>query len=638
MPAFTDSERRALLAVAQAALPPGKVLPGADAGTVARCEEQLSELPPAVFQALRGVLATVEWSALATQGGRFSSLPLGRRMKALEALEALEPTRLAVRGLVSALKLAYVHDETVYRALGCRWAVEPPARLESARWRDQVLDGSQLPEGEALECDVVVVGTGAGGAPMAAALAERGLAVLLLEEGQHYTRQDFNGRPMAMMKKLYRKAGLTVAFGNHVIPVPIGMGVGGTTLINSGTCFRTPDTVLEAWRNGLGLTDFTPDALAPHFEEVERLLEVGPSSKAALGKPAELIARGCDALGYSHHPLLRNAPGCDGQGLCCFGCPTDAKRSTNVSFVPRALEKGAQLVTGVKVERVRLDGGRAVGVEGTCGGRRVTVHAKAVVLACGALLTPVLLLRQGLANGSQQVGRNLSIHPAAGATALFDEEVNGLRAVPQGYCIDEFKDEGLMFEGASAPLDMTALTHAGWGPSWMAMLEEFPRALMFGFMVKDTSRGRVRAGPGGEPLLTYWLNAQDQKRIRRGLTILARVFFAAGAREVHLPAHGNPVLKRLEDASRIEDLGLRARDVDLTAYHPLGTCRMGADRSSSVVGPTHEAWDVPGLFVSDGSVMPGSLGVNPQVTIMALALRASEYVARAAEAAAARAA
>ncbi len=166
----------------------------------------------------------------------------------------------------------------------------------------------------------------------------------MVEEGALFTRQDFTGRPVQMMKQMYRQGGATVAFGNTAIPVPIGRGVGGTTLINSGTCFRLPREVLASWR-AEGLSDFTDDALTPFYEEVEEVLGVAPSSAAALGAPARIIARGCDALGYSHHPLSRNAPGCDGQGLCCFGCPTDAKRSTNVSYVPLALERGAQLVT-----------------------------------------------------------------------------------------------------------------------------------------------------------------------------------------------------------------------------------------------------------------------------------------------------
>jgi choline dehydrogenase-like flavoprotein len=256
----------------------------------------------------------------------------------------------------------------------------------------------------------------------------------------------------------------------------------------------------------------------------------------------------------------------------------------------------------------------------------VTVRAKAVVLSCGSLGTPVLLLRQGLANGSGQVGKNLSIHPAAGAIGVFNEDVGGFNSVPQGYGIDEFHDEGLLFEGSSLPLELTAAMTPGYGPRWTALMEDAQKTLIFGFLVKDQSRGRVRAGPNGEPVLSYWLNDADLAKVRRGLGLLARVYFAAGARLVMPPVAGFERLTSLADVERLERSRFPARHVDLTAYHPLGTCKMGARAEDSVVKPTHETHDVPGLFVVDGSALPGSPGVNPQMTIMALSLRAAGFV------------
>ncbi|MFO0559922.1 MAG: GMC family oxidoreductase [Polyangiales bacterium] len=628
MSALSEGQRALLSALASAALPAGAILPAANERTIERAERFLSELPPSVSSAYAKLLFALDATALWLRRGRFIALSMDDRLAVLDALERHELSRLALRGLLSVLKFAYFDDPAVFAKLGCRYVIDPPQRLEHARWREQVMDASEWPAGEELECDVVIVGTGAGGAPMAAELARRGHAVLLLEEGAHFTRLDFNGRALPMMKKMYRDAGATVAFGNTAIPVPIGRGVGGTTLINSGTCFRVPESVLARWRDE-GLREFTADALAPHFDEVERRLEVAPSSKRALGRPAELIARGCDALGYSHHPLARNAPGCDGQGLCCFGCPTDAKRSTNISWVPLALDRGAQLLTGMKVERVLIERGAAVGVVGvTAAGQSLTVRAKSVVLSCGALMTPVLLLQNGLANRSGELGKNLSIHPASAVVGVFDESIDPSRTVPQGYAIDEFKDEGLYFEGATTPLDLTAMTLTGHGPSYMALMEQFDRSFNFGFMVKDTSRGRVTAGRDGRPRLTYWLNEADTKRVRRGFSILSRVMFAAGASEVQTPIMGHERLRSIEDVERMERRDFAARHVDLTAYHPLGTARMGVDPLRSVVDHTHETHDVHNLFVCDGASVPSALGVNPQITIMAMSLRAAEFVHR----------
>lgn len=624
---LTRSERSQLELLATTALPAGRLLPGAGAHTVRRLEAFLGELPPSFLAGYRKLILTLDAQALLQTRTRFSKLPFGRRVEVLDTLENGEATRLLLRGLLAPLKLAHFDDPSVYAALGCRYGVDRPLAKERARWQEQVVDASTLSDGETLECDVVVVGTGAGGAPMAKALAERGHAVLLVEEGALFTRQDFTGRPVQMMKQMYRQGGATVAFGNTAIPVPIGRGVGGTTLINSGTCFRLPREVLASWR-AEGLRDFTDDALTPFYEEVEEVLGVGPSSAAALGAPARIIARGCDALGYSHHALLRNAPGCDGQGLCCFGCPTDAKRSTNVSYVPLALERGAQLVTGLRIEKVLTERDAAVGVIGVADGRKITVRAKVVVLACGTLNTPALLERSGLCATSGQLGHNLSIHPASGALGVFDEEVHAARTVPQGYAIDEFKHEGLYFEGAQVPLDLTAASLSGSGPAFVSLMERFNHSFNFGFMVKDSSRGRVTGGANGEPSLRYSVNEADRALLQRGFAILARVFFAAGANEVRMPVLGFDRLRSLSDVQTFEEATVPARHMDLTAYHPLGTARMGVAPLSSVVDETNEAHDVHHLFISDGSAVPSSLGVNPQLTLMAMSLRAAGFVHR----------
>ncbi|MDP1826008.1 MAG: GMC family oxidoreductase [Archangium sp.] len=626
---LTPSERTQLELLAETALPAGRILPGATAATVRRLETFLGELPPAALAGYRKLIFSLDAQALLQTRTRFSKLPFGRRVEVLDALENGEATRLLLRGLLAPLKVAHFDDPAVYAALGCRFAVDPPLTKERNRWQEQVLDAATLPEGEPLECDVVVVGTGAGGAPMAKALAERGHAVLLVEEGPYFTRKDFTGRPVQMMKQMYRQGGATVAFGNTAIPVPIGRGVGGTTLINSGTCFRLPREVLASWR-AEGLRDFTDDALTPFYEEVEDVIGVGPSTAAALGAPARIIARGCDALGYSHHALMRNAPGCDGQGLCCFGCPTEAKRSTNVSYVPLALDKGAQLITGLRIERVLTERDAAVGVSGvaTADGRKLTVRAKVVVLACGTLNTPALLERSGLCGTSGQLGRNLSIHPASAGLGVFDEEVNASRTVPQGYAIDEFKHEGLYFEGGQVPLELTAATLSGSGPSFVSLMEQFNQSFTFGFMVKDTSRGRVSASASGEPSMRYSVNEHDRALLQRGFAILSRVYFAAGAKEVRLPVLGFDRLRNLDDVAKLERAKVPARHMDLTAYHPLGTARMGVAPLNSVVDETNEAHDVHSLFIADGSAVPSSLGVNPQLTLMAMSLRAAGFVHR----------
>src|SRR5262249_31207128 len=347
-------------------------------------------------------------------------------------------------------------------------------------------------------------GAGAGGAVVGKELAEVGLAVVMLEEGQYFTRKDFTARTLEMNRKLYRSVGSTLTLGNVGIPVPVGRSVGGSTTVNSGTCYRAPARVLRKWREELGLAEMTPDHLAPFYERVEDILGVAPAQAKHLGGAAEAIARGAQKLGYRHKPLLRNAPECDGKGVCCFGCPSDAKRSTNVSYVPLALRAGAMLVTSAKVDKVLVESGRAVGVTARAahGAARLTVRARAVVLACGTFYTPVLLLDNGLARVSGQLGRNLSIHPATAAMAWYDRRLSGYGGIPQGYAIEEFHEEGILFEGATTPLDLGAASLPILGRRFVDLVESFDRVAMFGYMIEDTSRGRVYSR-NGRPLITY---------------------------------------------------------------------------------------------------------------------------------------
>ena len=623
------SQRAIYAAVAEAALPAGRFVPAGGAHTVARVEQALAGLAPLAQRGLGAALTALDAAALVTRRRRFASLSADERRALLDGWRTGDlARRSALRALLMPLKVAHFDDPSLYQRLGCVYETRGKREARAPYPRERVHDLDAAVGDLALEVDCVVVGTGAGGAVVARELTEAGVAVVMIEEGRYFERHDFTGRPFAMQQQMYRAGGATFSLGNVAIPIPIGVTVGGTTTVNSGTCYRAPAHVLAHWRDDLGVRGLSADDLAPHYERVERVLGVAPTAAALLGGCARVIARGCDALGFRHAPLLRNAPDCDGQGVCCFGCPTDAKRSTNVSYVPLALRAGAELFTRARAERVIVEGGRAVGVEARSpSGRRLTVRARAVVIAGGALVTPIFLERNHLGGASGQLGRNLSIHPAAGALAEFDEPIESWRGVPQGLAIEEFHDEGILFEGAATPLEFTAALMTQLGPRLVELCERFDRIASFGLMVEDTSRGRVRL-VGDRPVVTYVLNDADLARLRRGLDLLAQVYLAAGARTVLMPVHGHDELRSQADLARFRAASIRASDLDLSAYHPLGTARLGPDPRSSVVDVDHRVHDTPGLYVVDGSSVPSSLGVNPQLTIMAMATRAAERLAR----------
>ncbi len=413
--------------------------------------------------------------------------------------------------------------------------------------------------------------------------------------------------------------------------LPLGKVVGGTTTINSGTALPTPNAVLTHWCRTLGLAqDFMPARFARYLEAVMRRLEVAPAQRAVLGEVTDVIARGAETLGLRHAPLPRNAPGCKGIGQCIFGCPEGAKRSADVAYIPAALRAGAQLFTGFEVREVRMYNARAVALEARGADergapRRLCVRAEHIVIACGALLSPLVLARSGIR--LPWLGRNLSVHPALGQFARCSRSLRPWAAIPQGIGVELPADDAIRFEGywvppymcaAALPFRATALSH------WM---EEFDRVAQYGFMVRDRGVGSVRIGPGGEPWIHYPIARETLHQIARGAALCAELLLAGGAREVATGLAPHPLVRTRTEARKLASLRLRPRDAVLLGAHPLGTCRMGHSAEDAVVDAEHRVFGTENLYVVDGAAVPTSLGVNPQVTIMAMALRAADAIA-----------
>ncbi len=462
---------------------------------------------------------------------------------------------------------------------------------------------------ELLDADVCVIGAGAGGAVVAAELAEGGARVVLLEQGSHHDPDGFSARPPEMLARLYRDGGQTTTLGSPPILLPLGRGLGGTTLVNSGTCFRTPAHVLERWSAEFGL-ELDEATLRPCFERVEAALSVAEVTPELAGANAAVARRGAERLGWSHGYLRRNARGCVGSGVCVFGCPTSAKQHTGITYIPRATVAGTRIVTGADVRELIVRGGEARGARARlAGGQAVEVRAPTVVVACGTIHTPLLLARNRLGGVSGQLGRNLALHPATAAFALMEETVDMARGVPQSFYVDEFAAEGVMFEGVAGPPAYAAMALPLTGERHARAMAQYPRLAQFGLMVSDTSRGQV-SSLAGRPVIRYSLSEQDVVKFRLGLARLEELFLAAGAREVYLPL-----------PEGVEPARARARDLKLLAFHPLGTARADACATRGVVDGDLAVHGVRGVHVADGSVVPSALGVNPQMTIMALATR-----------------
>jgi choline dehydrogenase-like flavoprotein len=614
---------RAALALAEAIIPGSAEIPGADERTVARAHDVVRDFHPALARAWRVAQATLAAAAVAQTGRPFNVLSALRQEQLLRRW-ADDPILKTPFELVSLVyKFVHFDDRAVYGSMGGKFNVV--TGLENPRWLRQVHRAQEW-KGDSLECDVVVVGTGAGGGVVGRELADHGLAVVFVEEGEHHRRDAFDGSSVRAHQRFYRGA---FSVGNVAMPVFMGRLVGGSTAINGGTCLRAPPWVLDRWCEETQCDDFGPDAMRPYFERVERVLDVQPAERSRIGPIGEVMARGCDALGWSHFVMPRNAPGCDGSGFCDFGCRTDARRGTNLAYIPPALEKGALLLTGLRADRVVLEGRRAVGVDATAtDGRTIRVRARAVVLAGGAIPTPLLLLKQGLCNGSDQVGRNLTAHPSSGFAAIFPEDIKGHAHIPQGYACDEFLREGFFITAAQPDRNIAAPVVPLFGRRLMELLGQIDRLAYFALLIRDSTRGgRVWRDVAGLPAITYSVAPEDADRLRRAMVRTGEMCLAAGATRLHPTALKMRVLDGASDLRAFEQTTLRASDFVWTSYHPLGTCKMGRSPATSVVDTNHESHEVQGLYIVDGSTVPGPLGVNPQLTIMAMATRAAVKIA-----------
>ena len=490
--------------------------------------------------------------------------------------------------------------------------------------------GDTEPRGEGEECDVLVIGSGAGGAVAAAELAEAGLDVLVLEAGRHYDRDSYPSDHLEAIAELYRDAGLTIAAGKPPIPVPVAKVVGGTTVINSGTCFRAPREVLERWRREHGV-EWALE-LAADYAEAEHTLRVTPLDPERMGRNGQLAMEGAAALGASGGPIARNAGSCVQCSSCPFGCEIDAKRGMHVSYLPRAVAAGARLRAGVEARRLLVEDGRAVGVAARAApnrrpGRDYTVRARrAVVVAGGAFGTPELLQRSGLGGGA--VGRNLHIHPACWVGARYAEEVRGWDGVMQSYYVDQWEPQGILLEATFTPLAFGGAWLLGAGVDHQRAMLDFGHVGSIGVHLCDRSAGRVGLGPEGGIRASYKLTRDDADRLAFGIARAAEVHFAAGATEVYpnIPRVGT---LKPGDLATFEATRFKPGELRLEAFHPMGTARIGAEDEGACAADG-SLYGTEALYVADASLFPTSVGVNPMMTVIAFAKQIARGIAESA--------
>ena len=524
-------------------------------------------------------------------------------------------------------------------------ALADPAR----NWK--VIDGSTLNKNIAIECDVVIVGTGAGGGTAAEILSAAGLAVVMIEEGPFKSSSDFRMRERDAYQQLYQEsAGRQTK--DKGITILQGRSVGGSTTVNWTSSFRTPPDTLKFWQQQFGLKDYSVEAMLPWFQMMETRLNIEPWGVPP-NENNDILRRGCDALGIPSAAIRRNVRGCWNLGYCGMGCPTNAKQSMLVTTIPAALDKGALLIHSARVEKLAHGLGRVtslsargmkMGAAGVCteaGDHKITVLAKHYIMSGGAINNPATLLRSALPDPHGNLGAHTFLHPSAACAAIMENKVEAYSGAPQTIYSDHFLSTqaingeiGYKLEAPPIHPVLAGITLQGFGIEHAQWMKRLPKmhvtiALLRDGFHPESVGGKVGIRSDGSAQLDYPISEYVWRGVRRSLLTMAEIEFAAGAK-IAVPMHedGKAYRSWKEAKAAIEVLPMKTLRAHIASAHVMGGCGMGADPRKSVIRGDGRHHQIENLSVFDGSAFPTSIGANPQLSIYGMVARNATKLAR----------
>ncbi|CAD5374062.1 GMC family oxidoreductase [Rubrivivax sp. A210] len=511
----------------------------------------------------------------------------------------------------------------------------------------KVFGGGHAPAADTLDCDVAIVGSGAGAGITAELLARAGLKVVLVEEGplrssSHFRQLESDAYPQLYQESASRKT------ADKAIAILQGRCVGGSTTVNWTSSFRTPSDTLQFWRERFALPELTDDFLSPWFLQAERRLSIGPWLVAP-NVNNDLLRLGAARLGIPASAIPRNVKGCWNLGSCGLGCPTNAKQSMLLTTIPAALDLGATLLVQTRAERLEFDGDKAAALvcrpvtinSAPAAGAATKLRARHYVIAGGAINTPGLLLRSKAPDPHGRLGQRSFLHPVVVSTALFDQAIEAWDGAPQTMYTDHFLgvapiDGPMGYKLEAPPLYpmISAIALPGFGAEQAAALRAFPHTQAVLALLRDgfhpeSPGGRVLLGGDGTPVLDYKLNAFTMEGARRALLSMAEIQFAAGARSV-TPVHqaARPSTSWAQAKQAISELAMEPYLTRVLSAHQMGGCGMAGKPELGVVRPDGRHWQLANVSVHDGSFFPTSIGANPQLSIYGLVNMLATRLAR----------
>lgn len=501
-----------------------------------------------------------------------------------------------------------------------------------------VIDGTTLAGSQhTLKADVVIIGSGAGGAVNAYELAAKGLKVIVLEAGDFFPSSQFPRDIINSMTTLYQDKGFQLNSSGD-ISILQGVGIGGSTLVNGAVTFRTPDHYLREWGERFGLDNFSPEKLTPHFEKVEKRLSIHENAPYETNAAGDFLLKACKELGYSAKMLSRNTKQCMLTGKCLSGCRSDRKQSMLVTYIPWAIDKGATFYCNTPVAEILSKNGVATGVKAHAvnpktGQRQsdITVLADKVILSAGAIQSPLIALNSEGLKENKHVGKHFACHPSAIVVAEYEQKLDGWRGATLSSYVDEFEhpDKGgyIIEAGTSLPALLSTAVETGVGTEYMDFIAKAENYAILASLIHDHNVGQVY-WDNGRKRIDYDLIDKDYDTLINSIRTMSEVLFTAGAKQVYLPTSKlNKHSSMAAVNTALENCENTPNQFYLTSYHPQGTMRMSSNSANSVVNQTGESHDIKNLFVSDASLFPTSILVNPQLTVYAMASLISGFVA-----------